>query len=266
MRIDDPVYLLGDQYRNGDNLSARVELHRRFSTNREAWFRWIFDRLSVPPVADILEVGCGTGALWLENHARIPAGWRVVLSDFSPGMLREARGRLSGAGFAPWWCVADAQALPFPDATFDAVVANHMLYHVPDRARALAEIRRVLRPGGLLLAATAGRENLRELNELAARFAPGTALDDAAARFGLENGAAQLRPWFADVTCEDFPNALAITEVEPVVAYLLSAPTAASLDSTRLVALRDELEGIIAREGAFRVTKTTGLFRCRAVV
>lgn len=264
-RLDDPVYLRSEQYPDGGNLSARVALHQRFSTNRYGWFRWVFDRLALALADDahILELGCGTGALWLENRARILPGWRVVLSDLSLGMLRETRGRLLQAGFAPRWCVADAQAIPFADGAFDAVIANHMLYHVPDRARALAEVGRVLRPGGLLMAATAGRDNLHELDELAARFAPGTALDDAATRFGLENGEAQLQPWFTNVTREDFPNALAITEVEPVVAYMLSAPPAASLDESRIAALREELEKNIARDGAFRVTKTTGLFQCR---
>lgn len=264
MRLDDPTYLLSEQYRDGVNLSARVELHRRFSTNRTGWFRWVFDRLALPEEADILEIGCGTGALWLENRDRIPPGWRVVLSDLSAGMLKEMRGRLREAGFTPRWCVADVQALPFADASFDAVIANHMLYHVPNRVRAFGEIRRVLRPGGVLLAATNGRTHLRELDDLIARYAPATEREDAAARFGLENGAAQLQPWFAEVMRENYPDALVITEVEPVVAYVLSTPAAASLDAARLASLREEIEEVIAREGAFRVTKAAGLFRCRA--
>ena len=265
VRLDDPAYLRGEQYRDGVNLSARVELHRRFSTNRTGWFRWVFERLALADQADVLEIGCGTGALWLENRNRIPAGWRVVLSDLSAGMLGETRGRLRDAGLTPRCCVADAQSLPFADASFDAVIANHMLYHVPNRPRAFGEIRRVLRPGGVLLAATNGRAHLRELDDLIEWYAPTAERDDATARFGLENGAAQLQPWFAEVVREDYPDALAVTEVEPVVAYVLSTPHASVLDATRIEALRDELETIITREGSVRVTKAAGLFRCRAV-
>ncbi|MDP8907613.1 MAG: class I SAM-dependent methyltransferase [Chloroflexota bacterium] len=225
----------------------------------------MFDRLALAGEADILEIGCGTGGLWLENRDRIPAGWRVVLSDLSAGMLRETRGRLREAGFMPRCCVADAQPLPFADASFDAVIANHMLYHVPNRAHALGEIQRVLRPRGVLLAATNGRAHLRELDDLIERYAPTTERDDAATRFGLENGAAQLQPWFAEVVREDYPDALAITEVEPVVAYVLSTSHASALDATQLAALRREIAVQIDCEGAFRVTKAAGLFRCRAV-
>lgn len=65
---------------------------------------------------------------------------------------------------------ADAQALPFRDASFDAVIANHMLYHVPDIPRALGEVRRVLKPSGFCYAATMGVANMREVDELAACF------------------------------------------------------------------------------------------------
>lgn len=79
-------------------------------------------------------------------------------------MLQAARQQLGEKRFV--YAVADAQALPFADATFDAVIANHMLYHIPDLPRALAEIRRVLKPAGRFYASTIGREHMHELDEL----------------------------------------------------------------------------------------------------
>src|SRR5579884_2810231 len=160
---------LAEQYRDGANLTARVELHRRFSTNPQGWLRWVFERLAALGPGALLEVGCGTGELWWANRERLPAAWRVVLSDRSPGMLAGTRDRLADLMPHAGWLVADAQAIPCADDAFDVVVADHMLYHVPDRPRALAEFRRVLRPGGWLLAATNGMAHLRELDELLCR-------------------------------------------------------------------------------------------------
>src|SRR5215210_5060005 len=101
--------------------------------------------------------------LWRENGERIPAGWTVALADLSVGMLEEARRQLRAPPRRFGLVNLDAQALPFALASVDAVIANHMLYHVPDRQRAYAEIRRALRPGGHLYAATNGGNSMREL-------------------------------------------------------------------------------------------------------
>jgi ubiquinone/menaquinone biosynthesis C-methylase UbiE len=82
------------QYRDASNLNARIALHERFSTNAYGWQRWVFDQLELPPDARVLELGCGTGKLWVENRDRTPEGWDVTLTDASPGMLREARRNL----------------------------------------------------------------------------------------------------------------------------------------------------------------------------
>ncbi len=133
----------------------------------------------------MLEVGCGTGGLWAANTRLVPAGWRLILSDLSLGMLRVAleQERVPGV-------VADEAALPVPDECLDAVIANHMLYHASHRQQTLAEIRRVLRPGGRLYAATNGRAHMAELGELL-----GERGWRAAESFGLENGPAQLAAW-----------------------------------------------------------------------
>jgi SAM-dependent methyltransferase len=260
--VDDPRYLRNEQYRDGANLSARVELHRRFTTNPDGWYRWVFDRIAPAPGAAVLEIGCGTGNLWLENRDRLPPALRLVLADLSPGMVATARARLGDLAARPACLAADARALPFAGGSFDAVVANHVLYHVPDREWALAEVRRVLRRGGRFVAATNGRGHLRELDELVLGVAPEAARERGAERFGLENGADQLRPWFAGVVRHDYPDALAITEVEPVVDYVRSTPAREILDETRLDRLRAAVAATIAERGVFRATKAVGLFAC----
>ena len=74
MSFTDQAYLREEQYRDDANLRARLDLHRRFSTNPQPWHRWVFDQLDLPDEADILEVGCGPGELWLQNLDRIPPG------------------------------------------------------------------------------------------------------------------------------------------------------------------------------------------------
>src|SRR5205823_11502042 len=148
-----------EQYANEANLEARIALHARFSTN-PGWAEWLFKREAPGPGARILDLGCGPATLWRANRARIDPSWSLTLADFSPGMIEAARREL---GDGAVYVVADAQELPFPAESFDAVVANHMLYHVADRPRAFAEIRRVLVAGGAFHASTVGRGHLGEL-------------------------------------------------------------------------------------------------------
>lgn len=156
----DQTYLLGEQYRDATNLLARMALHQRFSANPLGLPRWIFDQLDLPDDARIVELGCGNGALWWENCERVPPGWTVTLTDISPGMLAEARARLGELPQFTDFQPVDIQMLPFPETAFDAAIASHMLYHVPDVARALGEVRRVLRPAGVFYAATNGPDHM----------------------------------------------------------------------------------------------------------
>jgi ubiquinone/menaquinone biosynthesis C-methylase UbiE len=96
------------------------------------------------------------GALGREPRPVDPSR-SLTLADSSDGMLRAARVSL---GNRVEYVLADVGALPFPDATFDVVVANHMLYHMPDRPRAFAEIQRVLAPAGAFHCSTNGRGHL----------------------------------------------------------------------------------------------------------
>lgn len=264
----DQTYLLTQQYNDGANLSARARLHILFSTNPQRWPHWVFDRVTdpltaLPPDARVLELGCGPGWLWAENLDRIPGGWRVTLSDFSDGMLNEARQNLRESGRAFDFRLVDAQLIPFEDAAFDAVIANHMLYHVPDRPRALSEIRRVIKPGGRFFAATNGKNHLREMYEIEQRFDPeGDYWDgfSVADGFMLENGADQLAAWFDPVTLIRFDNNLIVTEIDPLVDYYRSGPAQKFLVGDKLNTLRAFLREEMAATGVIRITKDSGLF------
>ena len=94
----------------------------------------------------VLEIGCGTGA----NFAFYPAAAHVTATDYSEHMLRRAADERSNAAATIELRQADVEALPFDDDSFDAAVSALVLCSVPDQPRALAEIRRVLKPGGAL--------------------------------------------------------------------------------------------------------------------
>jgi SAM-dependent methyltransferase len=249
------------QYRDDGNLNARIHLHARYSTNTYPWFRWVFDHLHLPAAARVLELGCGPGDLWRENRERVPAGWRVTLTDTSPGMLAAARRQVERPVSLS---VADAQALPCSGARFDAVLAHHMLYHVPHRERALAEVRRVLKPGGAFYAATNGQRHMLAMWSLLTPFVPDVLerVQRVGCGFTLENGAAQLAPWFEDVALYRYENDLAITDAGAVLAYVRSSNALmdAELSADQWAALAATIDARIAAQGALHVPKATGLF------
>ncbi len=168
----DRNYLLTDQYKGASNLNARFQLHERFSTNKYGWHPRVFDQFNLSSKSCILELGCGPGLLWLTNNDRVPEGWYITLSDLSRGMLQEARQNLREGHRHFKFSVVDAQSIPFENKTFYTVIANHMLYHVPDRMKAFSEIRRVLKTAGRFYAATNGRDSNRELRELVEKVDP----------------------------------------------------------------------------------------------
>jgi len=264
--LNDQSFSLEDQYKNASNLTARRGLHARFSVNPYGFTRWVFDHLTVPASARILELGCGEGSFWKDNASRIPAGWDIILSDAFPGMLDDARQNLGDRASRFKFSVIDAQAIPLADHSFDAVLANHMLYHVPDRPAALGYIHRILKPGGILIATTNGRNHLNELLDLVRQFNP--AIDAFTVKnylaFGLENGAGQLSHFFPDVQLFRYEDALAVTDPGPLADYIRSTRgnARAILVGETLERFVRLLENKMKPQGILRLTKDSGLFKC----
>lgn len=260
-KFTDQQYLKTDQYKDAANLDARAMLHQRFSTNNYGWFKWIFDRLiKLPADAKILELGCGHGLLWKENADRIPSTWDITLSDLSSGMLDSAWRNLVVTGRNYKFKEIDAQDIPFEDETFDAVIANHMLYHVPTRARAIAEIKRVLKTGSRIVATTVGGNHLKEFSEWFQQIDKGDVWEFFANPFTLENGLEQLQPYFPNVTLSRYEDNLDVTEVEPIMAFIRSSLRNTELLEEDLMKIQANLERDLKEEGRIFITKDSGMF------
>jgi len=261
--VDNQDYLK-NQYANADNLNVRIRLHEAFSTNKQGLQPWLFDQMAIAPGMHVLELGCGPGNLWLENLDRIPQDAEIVLSDFSEGMLEQAQAALAEADPCFDFKVIDAQDIPYEDDTFDEVIANHMLYHIPDRRKAFAEVRRVLKPDGRFYASTGGKAHMQELHELMGHF------DDslfswgksAAAAFCLENGLEQLIPYFGQVSMRRYDDDLLVTDADMLLAYILSGRL--TLDEKEQAKLETFVrQEVAASPQGFFITKESGIFEAQ---
>lgn len=232
------------------NLAARIALHA-YGTNPQDWFSWLNERL--PLAGDVLEVGAGTGKLWTHvDH--VARGLSLTLTDFSAAMCEQLRA-IPGAHVQQ----CDATALPFPDASFDTIVANHMLYHLDDPDAGLREFARVLRPGGRLAIATNGTDHLYELDAIGPVIGrPELALDATQNDFTAETGPVYVARHFTGVTVERYPCDLDIPVADPILAYLVSMADE-PLTREQQAAARDFLQAKIDAHGSYRIGKHTVL-------
>lgn len=261
-RQADPDFLLAVEYNGASKLNTRIEIHERFSTNSEGWFHWLYDHLHLPSPSLILELGSGPGTLWLENSNRIPCGWFIILSDLSTGMLEQAWQTLHWPQFR--FAAVDAAAIPFAAGQFDAVIANGLFDHVPERERAFAEIQRVLKPGGFLYTTTGGHAHLQELGALVRPFVPDADYGGTSERFGLENGAALLSPWFTDINRYHYDDRLVFREAGPILAYVLSeADVSHKLVGEKRAEFIRFVERQLLAQGSVQVRLNKGLFVAR---
>lgn len=214
---------LSTQYKNATNISARIRLHRDYSTNKEGWFPWLFKNLHLKQEMQILELGAGNGALWSQNINKIPNGINVVLSDISKGILEDAKSAI-GQRNEFQYAVFDAQKIPFADNTFDLVIANHMLFYCKDIPQTLKEIQRVLKPKGTFVCSTYSKCHMHEITDLVQNYNSNIVLSSTNLydRFGLDNGQKLLQQCFKNVSCHKYHDAIEISEAMPIISYILS--------------------------------------------
>jgi SAM-dependent methyltransferase len=261
----DKEYLRDSQYKDPTNLNARIALHTKYTQADEPWYPWLAGRIEWPQGAEVLEVGCGSGALWAGVAPFLP-DLRLTLTDLSEGMVAAAEGVVEPLTNVELTETrpCDVQELPFADRAFDVAVANHMLYHVPDPLLAAAELARVLRPGGVLLAATNGPRHLEAIAELSRLALGWSPLDFSDRRFGKSTGEAILASRFGSVSWDQHPSTVVCTSPDDLIAFILSTAAGREASPNQRRALDDAVAARFRQNGGvLRTTTDTGCFVAR---
>ncbi len=212
------------QYQDATNISARINLHKIYSQNTQGWFPWLYEQCHLRPGMQILELGCGNGALWTENMSLIPQEVSIVLSDVSEGMIRDIRRTIGQEDTRFAYEVFDCHQIPYTDNRFDLVIANHVLFYCDDIDKVCREVRRVLKPGGRFLCSTYGVHHMQEISRLVSDFDSRIQLaaENLYDWFGLENGQAILERYFPKVDMVRYDDSLVVDRAEPLIEYILS--------------------------------------------
>ena len=246
------------QYQTSQNLNTRISIHDKYSTNKQPFGNWIVSHYEIAPGAKILELGCGTGSMWKDNLHLLSGDTTLTLTDFSEGMLETAKQNVRAENVT--FRQVDIQNIPYPDAAFDVVIANMMLYHVPDLHKGLSEVRRVLKPGGIFYCATYGIHGILEyitdlLKDMNVKGNIGTT-------FTLQNGGGSLGQHFDQVQRLDRDDGLAIADINDFADYIYSLSSLTNMDKVPRKTLLDALKSRV-ENGILYVPKEYGLFICR---
>ena len=220
----------------------------------------LLKRMTSRPLTRVLEVAAGTGVVTRRMAAGLPDRTSIVATDLNQGMLDQASS--VGTERPVTWQQADAQQLPFDDESFDAVVCQFGVMFFPEKQRAFAEVRRVLRPGGVYIfnvwdridqnefadAVTAGVANLFPADP--PRFLPRTPygyFDHAVLRRDLGSGGFTATPEIVTVTA----RSQAKSPEDPAIAFCHGTPLRGEIEA-RNVSWLGEATSAAAEEIAKR--------------
>lgn len=251
---------LSKMYINNDTLSTRIGLHDKYSVNKYGWGNWVFDQYIFHDNTKVLELACGTATMWVGRDGRLPKNSQIILSDFLPLMVEKAKNLLgSNPSFA--FEQIDIQDIPYENDSFDVVIANHMLYHVPDKAKALSEVCRVLKSDGCFYTTTLGKNSLKELQDIYHQFDGKASFSYTEnISFTLENGTELLNEFFSEIEKRQYIDSLQVTDSDDLVEYIKSyndVPDSVNDELTKLV------ENGFSEDGVFYIGKEQGMFNCR---
>jgi ubiquinone/menaquinone biosynthesis C-methylase UbiE len=270
MKYKTDISYIKNQYNSDENLKRRIQLYDRYSTNRIGWYDWLYAKYNIQTNSRILDVGCGNSIFWKSELNKIPDGTKVLLSDISIGMINcsmKNLGYISEGEFT--FCVFDICHIPFKHYGYDLVLANHMLYHVPDIDQALYNISSILQPNGKFFASTIGKNHMKEISDWVLQFDLPVNINSTklSENFGLQNGEEMLRKYFKSVILHPFDDNLIVDAVSPILDFMksLSNPVEFAKFPKEFMAFEQHLNTMLRKSGKIIIQKQSGLFEANNI-
>lgn len=248
-----------EQYAKQDNLDIRVNIHKKYSKNKLGFNNWIFSNYQITDEVKVLELGCGTGELWKSNSDFIDKMKQLVITDFSKDMVKTTKSVIGNRDNVNYE-IMDIQKISFENETFDIVIANMLLHHVNDIHKALSEVNRVLKTGGIFYCATFGENGV--VDYLASLFKDEVNQDLENKTFTLQNGKRYLRRYFNSVDTLLYDDELQVTSIDDLVKYIQSFKGISEIGSLEEKVIRKRLK-MHFHKGMLIIPKEYGMFIAR---
>lgn len=263
--------LVNKAFASEDALMLRKNTHDRYSEPEIDFPAWVLERFHWQGIERVLDIGSGPLTYQDAVLKYIPPQ-NYIACDLSTGMMSAAH-RHAKPDIT--LTVADIATIPFKNDSFDVVLANHMLYHVSDFAKAMEEVKRVLRSGGVVIAATNSEFSMPEFNTLTQRAMRVLGQSTEAAEkleqsplgnFSLESGLRHIARHFPAVVRYDVPGTLVFRELKPVIEYINSTrpfyetnlPSGIAWEDF-ITIMGDQIRRLLEHFGELVINKLTGV-------
>lgn len=247
-----------NQYATTDKLQQRIDFHNRYSTNKQGYYPWLFEQCVFEEGMTILELGSGKGDIWADHMSAVSANMTVVLSDFSEAMVRTLKDRFKVCRVTVKQI--DIESIPYEAEQFDVVIANAMLYHVPNLDQGLKEVARVLKTGGTFYASTFGTDGFMNFMTKSLEFVGIQTSTNANTSFTLENGGDILGQYFRQIDRRLYDDQLVITDTDDLIAYICSTNMYDLLDDQYQQRLKQYFEAMKDEADRLVIRKSYGTF------
>jgi len=259
-------YLRNQQYKDSQSYEHRMSL-LEFSEPKLDHWQWLAQWHDFSKVKSILEVGCGPAIFWrYVNKSQLNAQQQLVLTDFSAGMLETARKNMAALHLPCEikFAEANAEALNYPTAGFDAVLAHLMIYHTHSPAQAVAEITRVIKPTGWVVISTMHTYSNKRLYEIAHELDNRIPPQTLTATFSPEIARELLNKHFAEVVQHEVEVSINYPDADFIISHLRVYPNVQKLNLPEgfFIEYRKRVEKIIAEEGKLKTRFGVAFFHC----
>ena len=245
-----------NQYKDTSKLDIRIMIHKKYSSNKMGFGNWISSNYNIKSNMNVLELGCGTGDMWKEN-LKILNSAKLILTDFSEAMVEKAKETLNENENISY-NVVNIEDIPYSNNAFDRVIANMMLYHVPNISKALSEVTRVLKDDGYFYCATYGENTI--LSTIAKLLDVETPKDNPI--FTLQNGHDILKPYFQEIKRLDYIDSLEITNIDDLINYIESLDGLHSITQMNRSTMKEIFISKM-KNGILTIPKEYGMFICK---